>query len=169
MSDPIQIAWAAGLFEGEGCISSTPKVGTRARNRVLALVMTDRDIVERFHRVVGGVGTFRSRRLTNDKWKDQWEWRCTGWGEIVHVLTLLGPHLGERRSAAAAAMLASPPLGRGVREHCKRAGHPFFGPEANYRISPRGAKVCLTCQNDPDVRRRKKERARELRALKTSA
>ena len=45
-------AWAAGLFDGEGC--ATKASGGRAR---LQLKMVDEECVRRFHRAVGGIGT----------------------------------------------------------------------------------------------------------------
>lgn len=45
-NDPLEIAWAAGLFEGEGCfnayIRKSGKIQVQAR-----LTMTDQDVVER--------------------------------------------------------------------------------------------------------------------------
>jgi hypothetical protein len=49
---PEQVAWAAGLFEGEGCWNAyrreSGKIQMQAR-----LGMTDRDVVERFAQIVG--------------------------------------------------------------------------------------------------------------------
>jgi hypothetical protein len=44
------IAWAAGLFEGEGCLSFSTVRGERYPQAMLKT--TDRDVLARFHRIV---------------------------------------------------------------------------------------------------------------------
>lgn len=83
-------AWAAGLFEGEGCITIS---GGAPR---LKLNSTDQDVVERFYGIVG-LGQVREERTYARGWKRQWEW-YTGAGESVSsVLELLMPYFGARR------------------------------------------------------------------------
>jgi len=93
-----EIAWAAGLFEGEGSFYGN---GYRIR---AALSMNDRAIVQRFALAVGcGVlyaGTVRVNGTTHWKWEASTEW------EFRRVVDLLGPHLGERRMRRAAELLA---------------------------------------------------------------
>jgi len=96
------VAWAAGLFEGEGCIhlslSSRPRGYLRPR---LLLTTTDRDIVYRFFAVVrcGYVkGPF-----TRPGNKPFWTWRCAKADDVRRILIQFGEFLGERRSAKAAA------------------------------------------------------------------
>lgn len=50
MSD--KIAWAAGLFEGEGCSSWN----NRNKRISLQLATTDEDVVLRFKRAIGNIG-----------------------------------------------------------------------------------------------------------------
>ena len=45
-----KLAWAAGLIEGEGCITLN---GRYRRTPMLSLGMTDKDIVERFKDIFG--------------------------------------------------------------------------------------------------------------------
>lgn len=103
----IEIAWAAGLFEGEGCIYSSPR--GRGRSRKVCVVSTDRDVIDRFHQIVGigrvGVG---SNAVTNPAWKPNYEWRVTQWDEMVHILRLFLPYFCERRRLAAEQFLADP-------------------------------------------------------------
>ena len=49
-----ELAWVAGIFEGEGCLYKDPR---RKKDHKLQVVMTDKDIVERLHRITG-VGIF---------------------------------------------------------------------------------------------------------------
>src|SRR3990167_5406713 len=50
--DPIEIAWAAGLFEGEGCISVHRSKGRRPQPK-LNIAMTDLEPMERFAKALG--------------------------------------------------------------------------------------------------------------------
>lgn len=103
------LAWAAGLFEGEGCIT----FGVSSRNDTLTsgasvryengqvrlvLAMTDQDIVEDFARIVG-VGSVNrihppSKRALNNK--PQWRWQTSG-EHAEALFWKLAPYLGPRR------------------------------------------------------------------------
>jgi hypothetical protein len=96
--DVLLVAWAAGLFEGEGCITtgSPPSYGL-----MLTLSMTDEDVVLRFREAVGaGRVTPRTRNNAPKHWKDIWSWYACG-EPAEAVLDLLLPFLGQRRSARA--------------------------------------------------------------------
>ena len=86
------IAWAAGLFEGEGCISldgnNYPK---------LILAMTDGDVVERFAAVMGD-GNIRVTIPKDPKHKPQYRWTKGGKIFVLGVYELFGPYLGTRRA-----------------------------------------------------------------------
>ena len=45
----LEIAWIAGILEGEGCFTCDTKT-TRLR---VQCVMTDKDIIDRLHNIVG--------------------------------------------------------------------------------------------------------------------
>src|SRR5665213_179839 len=64
------LAWMAGLFEGEGYVQGRPRSYKRADGRSfttigyrLAITMTDEDIIRRFHRLAG-VGNVNGPRLS---------------------------------------------------------------------------------------------------------
>jgi hypothetical protein len=99
LNDASDIAWAAGLFEGEGCFSLHD--GRRCRAQ---LAMTDRDIVERFHAVMG-FGTIRDKASTNPRHRHQWMWAANSRAEFERTVTLFRPWLGERRLARAQEIL----------------------------------------------------------------
>src|ERR1700690_4347536 len=111
MAEAIEFAWAAGLFEGEGCISFKPKSPTRASMlRRAAIGMTDLDVIERFHEVVG-VGTINGpyvprSKVTGKQTKPVWHWRCAKWSDLEPLLVRLEPFMGERRGAAVRPVLA---------------------------------------------------------------
>lgn len=105
MSDP-RIAWAAGVFEGEGCISvvrSGPQAGRRAS---LNMKMTDRDVIERFRAAVGRGSIHEDKWYARRGQPSQWRWRVSAQSDVLHILDAFEPFLGERRRAASAAARA---------------------------------------------------------------
>ena len=104
--DPRELAWAAGLFEGEGCITHNGKYGKMVPK--LMLCMSDEDAVARFHAAVG-VGYFRERKAkASPRHRTQWEWRVLGHQKAQFVIALLWFGLGQRRRARAKEVLACP-------------------------------------------------------------
>jgi hypothetical protein len=94
-----EIAWAAGLFEGEGTITHARR---RSPGLLVAVTMTDEDVVRRFDEVVdrGKVYGPYSPPSYRDRWKPFWRWQATG--DAAHdVLDLIGPWLSPRRIAQA--------------------------------------------------------------------
>ena len=93
-------AWATGLFEGEGCITRTRRPSGDSWR--LYLTSTDRDVVERFHRIVG-VGWIHVRRKVNGRpnAKTAWIWGSGAAKDVALVLRKMQPLLGRRRGARA--------------------------------------------------------------------
>lgn len=102
---PTEIAWAAGLFEGEGSI--TMRRDLRGYwQRTLSLSMCDRDVLERFARIVGAeANIYADGRPMR---RPLYAWRCGRWSVIEPMLTAFLPYLGERRRAKALELLANP-------------------------------------------------------------
>lgn len=103
--EPLQWAWAAGLFEGEGSIMFNR---TRAKGRYysaprLQLRMTDRDVVDQFHRVVGcgGIVVIANPAHIAAGRKPAWDWRCQARDDVELVLRRFHPFFGGRRRAKA--------------------------------------------------------------------
>lgn len=95
----LDVAWAAGLFEGEGSMSLHNPDGRRACLR-LHLGMTDFDVVERFHTIVGVGSWHLDSRMKQPNEKPQQVWRASG-SEAVLVLLEFLPYFGQRRRARA--------------------------------------------------------------------
>lgn len=99
------IAWAAGLFEGEGSITRR-QTGRRVYLE-MCIEMRDRDVVERFVAVVqqngalptnGQPAQICTRTRNNPLHSDMVSWHTTG-HTAERVFLLLRPYLGERRRA----------------------------------------------------------------------
>ena len=96
-------AWAAGLYEGEGC-AYTERVGKgrRLQHRVCVQVkMTDRDVLEQLMQHWGGA--IQSLPIVPNR-KPIWRWRIKG-GRARHFLVQIRPLLGQRRRAQIMAIL----------------------------------------------------------------
>jgi hypothetical protein len=102
-----ELAWAAGVFEGEGCITVTNgrlASGAVRRYPELALAMSDVDVVERVQVILGGIGTLRVQaRGVN---KPIWYLKVRQYENVERVLRLFLPYFGARRKEKALEVLA---------------------------------------------------------------
>lgn len=161
LSRDAEIAWAAGLFEGEGCFSHRLQRNGNAQVRV-ALAMTDRDAVERFAAFVG-VGEVHGPKANPKQpgWRPVWEWYVQDSARVRAVIALLLPWLCERRRAKALEVdaIAAGILPQGeARTHCRR-GHPYSGDNVTVEPNPKTggtARRCRTCRRDQSRERARK-------------
>jgi hypothetical protein len=94
-----ELAWAAGLFDGEGSISSRSNARGREWLELELPQSSVRDVPEtlsRFHAVVG-VGAITGPRVPRNAWSrlPQYRWRIAAQSGVAHVLVELWPHLGQ--------------------------------------------------------------------------
>ena len=150
------IAWAAGLFEGEGCI------GTHKRKRVrsddylsssLDLTMTCHDVVERFHDVVG-CGSVRRRASRKREWKPSFSWYVHAARDVERVLGLCLPFLGRKKTREAErafTICAGVGIRLPERTHCPY-GHGYTEENTGYTTS-RGVRQrrCIACRRERDL------------------
>lgn len=155
------IAWAAGLFEGEGCIVvyKAPKLGG-----MLTINMTDLDVLQKFHGIVGS-GTLRGPyRAQKVQHKPHYTWTVARWAHVEQIVHDFYPYLGQRRRAKADALYAQPVVRTSSRQPqvmCKR-GHPLEGDGADVlvRWTPDGSRnrQCRRCASFTRTARRIAER-----------
>ena len=102
------IAYIAGLFDGEGCVSYKQYMRKRPHNKKayptwqirLEIAMTDKSILIWVNEMlgVGTVGEKRYKTRYTKGWKKQWRWRCSH-RDAFKVCCLLFPYahvkLGE--------------------------------------------------------------------------
>ena len=77
-----QIAYMAGLFDGEGSVDYAKRWGTSARNKKRYLFrriscemsLTDYEIIKWFHQTIG-FGQMGQRKVPEGR-KPQWRWTC---------------------------------------------------------------------------------------------
>lgn len=89
-----EIAWLAGIYEGEGSCAIT-----KGRAIRVEVVMTDRDVVERICALTG-LGTIHSLAQRDEKYKAAYRWSIGSLGAVA-FLTAVMPWLGQRRAERA--------------------------------------------------------------------
>lgn len=94
MYKDVDIAWAAGLIEGEGCFTLHSN-----KHPYFLLDTTDKDVVEKFHKIF----PFTNLRgpYTNSKklhYKDRWRVDAFG-SKARHIMITVSPYLCSRRLA----------------------------------------------------------------------
>ncbi len=102
--DREQLAWAAGLFEGEGCLSFTRRPNGSLRNAQAILRMTDEDTVRSFQQALG-FGTIYAYPKRREHWKPTWDWKASTFELFQMTVILLWPWLKSRRRAKAVKVL----------------------------------------------------------------
>jgi hypothetical protein len=97
----VEIAWLAGLLEGEGCFSVTQRLEhNRLTTRVsVVLVMTDEDVVYRAQALTGLGRLYYDARDKVPNNKPVYIWRVAVVAEVVPLLQCLLPYMGHRRTA----------------------------------------------------------------------
>ena len=83
MIEKTDLAYIAGLFDGEGSVSYKQYMRKRAHNKKayptwqirLEIAMTDKSLLVWLHEVLG-VGTMGPRKVKPGR-KKQWRWRCS--------------------------------------------------------------------------------------------
>lgn len=89
-----QIAWGAGLLEGEGCFTLN---GPSRITPMIGLGMTDEDVVTKFRDVFAPKSNIYRRKYVANK-KTYFEIKVTG-RKAVELMFTFFSHLGTRRRA----------------------------------------------------------------------
>jgi hypothetical protein len=146
-----EIAWAAGLFEGEGCISVHGRDGRYVK---LTVAITDLDVLERFIAIAEPGAPIHKRRIAAVQHRQVYQW-CANGRRAIPILEMFIPWFGERRRARALEALDKARalrIDNGLRTHCPR-GHPYD--EANTCVLTRGGRVCRACAREKAEARRR--------------
>lgn len=134
IQDPIQCAYAAGLFDGEGCISAkvvTERGLPRATVNVI-VAMTDLRPLLALDSAFGGSIRFAARKGNR---KGVWAWTL-GSKASAQFLTAVLPYLRVKREEAVLALQLYSRIGNGS-HHCRgfRGSKPPSQDETEVRLS----------------------------------
>jgi hypothetical protein len=144
------IAWAAGLFEGEGCISISGNPKTSGRQIRLRITSTDVDVLEKFRSIIGMgsiSGPFADKK--HPTYKPKWYFDMGGGKRVYAALVAFWPHLCARRRARAEEAIAFfASQGRGPKKLmvCGR-GHEFTPGNTGFWVRGRFCKECKRLRN----------------------
>jgi hypothetical protein len=95
---PTDLAWLAGLIEGEGCFTRHTTRG-RWHSANIKVQMSDEDVIRRCLSV-SNLGRVHGPYVRdNPKWSPQWIWAVTRRDEGIELMTLLYPLMGDRRQS----------------------------------------------------------------------
>ena len=109
-TSPTDVAWAAGLLEGEGCFSICHRKSAKWDHKTVAVhcEMTDEDTIQKLLSVFK-VGTINQRlsmkRNDGRIRKDTWIWSVQNHSGIELVLKSVHPYLSKRRTQKAEELL----------------------------------------------------------------
>ena len=97
--DPVQLAWLAGLLEGEGYFGFTERTmrGKPHVDLIVTIRMTDKDIIDRAAAIMGRCSCSTQNR-TDKNWKMIHQAKCSG-RAAADLMRALFPLMGERRNA----------------------------------------------------------------------
>jgi hypothetical protein len=102
MPTEVEVAWFAGILEGEGCFSIMrySRRGGKSRDSLRVFVqMTDRDVIERAAKIGEATTPPRCRKPQKAHWTPGWYCLWSG-AHAERVMRMVLPYMGERRSAA---------------------------------------------------------------------
>lgn len=142
-----EIAWAAGLFEGEGCFHIT-KTPWGSKVPTLSIQMTDRDVLEKFQRIVDSAGV-SGPVDRGPRRKLMYKIDVAERAAVKRVTTAFLPWLCERRKVRALEVLAlieELDAAAAYRARFCKRGHPWTS--ENIYTSPRGIRACRQCKKD---------------------
>ncbi|HZO69391.1 MAG TPA: LAGLIDADG family homing endonuclease [Kribbellaceae bacterium] len=133
-----EIAWAAGLFEGEGCITIFEQKQNVLPLIRLSVQMTDRDVLERFCRIVECGRVQVAHRAPRGNRKPTFGWSIGNRPDVERILLEFLPWLCERRAAKARLTLAE--IAK-LDRRCRSCNKPF-------RARRHDTHFCgITCRN----------------------
>jgi hypothetical protein len=92
------IEWAAGLFEGEGCMYKGHQ--SKAPHNPyyqLTVEMCDGDVVRAFANFFG-VGHIYEKDSRKDNWSPTTAWRTSKASEVRKIISAMLPYFGNRRA-----------------------------------------------------------------------
>jgi len=169
-SKQVEIAWAAGFYDGEGC---TLAAGRRRYPKITISqagpLARPPQVLVRFRQAVGGVGYVTGPELDDSgKHKPRWTYHLQGGDPVSAVVGVMWPFLGDVKRAQADWVLTryyaqSPYLrrpgvtrGRPLSRTCKR-GHDY----TDAYWTGRG-RNCGPCQELARVAYRERQAAKQL-------
>src|SRR5262249_42311059 len=161
-----EIAWAAGLYEGEGTIVRIAKVGKNGGpSSWMSIRMTDREPIEEMVRIFGGSFSDKVRvpSETAKGYKVKYGWRVSAWRDIIRVAEAIYPWLSPRRKAQVDAVMAFRPEHPRGELACPSEPFPsVLGYQRHRKLGIPVCDICLKSWNLYSAERRKRVGKEEI-------
>lgn len=90
MPSDLELAWTAGLFDGDGCITLA-RTGRAFGRPVIAVDTTDPEIHAELCRLYGG--SIVTKRKVREHHRQAWSWRIYGADQILDLLAKILPYM----------------------------------------------------------------------------
>lgn len=95
----IDLAWAAGFFDGEGSVGAyksgrTFYLSAGYKYPKVSVTNTDLELLEKFQRIVGLGKIYGPRKLEKAHWKPRYDYRLDGFENVQKLFDLLYLYLG---------------------------------------------------------------------------
>jgi hypothetical protein len=98
----IEIAWLAGLLEGEGSFYHSWTCGNPYPR--IYVCSTDKDVIEKVANLMNSKVHLRSERSLKLGWSTQWATSLQG-RKATNIMKAILPYMGERRSSKIRSLL----------------------------------------------------------------
>lgn len=91
------IAWASGIFEGEGCF----RINKNKDRPTFCMIMsmTDEDVINKFYDIVGVGSVSGPIPGKKEGYKEFWQWRCQKFEDVQALSAAMFPFLLSRRQS----------------------------------------------------------------------
>lgn len=145
-----EVAWSAGLVEGEGCLIQSAKTSI-----TIQVHMTDLDVLEKLKDIWEGNLYTVNRSDAKPHWKPSWVWTLSG-ARAALMLELLLPYFGQRRSLKAIEILSNYNAPRQARAKRKEKARLLYSQGMSYKSIATELGIAYSTVRDDIKGRRKK-------------
>ena len=144
----LEIAWLAGIIEGEGCFISV--LGKNPNFRI-QVKMTDKDIIDRIQKITN-LGSTNVEVMKNPRYKTCYHWKICIQSDVAALMMTIYPFMGERRRARIKLLLKE------WRAYPISSQRPcIHGHGLEYmRPSSKGSRECGECRRITDKKQRER-------------
>lgn len=163
--DSLKLAWATGLFEGEGGVTASRS----GREPILHVAQagnahTPPSVLVRFRDAVGGIGGIHGPGLRPPR-QPKWAYHASGIEVVDYLIGLMDPWLGDvKREQARRVLDKARALRLGVRRSGNHFGRPLNTvcvrghPYDEVYVDKNGVRHCMRCRRIRESERRERTR-----------
>lgn len=136
----INVAWAAGFYEGEGHLTKA----TRPGGPLVAIQQCNKEPLDALQLMFGG--TVRGPRMNKGSVKPVWVWQLNTHKESRHFIYQISPWLSDKRLSDALCKIDRYADIVSVRYTYCSKGHDKD--VLGYRLGHNGGRICKTCESE---------------------